>query len=531
MGAKHIKTQARKLNKYILYILIGLVLLMAIFAIPKTLMKAFAWVAPGDPHNFNNTKIKNGWQDDPITSTGAGNFPELPTMTISNVGKYNLYDTTLTQVGNGVPSVFMLKNVDEDAAHTPKSRVWNTASVWRAHSSYASQVNFGAGVRPAIESSTPGEYVTVGSGGLSGFFMVNEHLQKTIFFTTIKLSEEIITGLKNGTIEIIFTTYAENHGDGTENTTGELTGSFITLGKQTSTSGSWRDLDNFTTQYGNTLNDAYYQILGLDSNGLPDPNNVQTPLAGTGRIGNIYHNPSGLESGQGRQYFISKLGHNGKTYPNITYSTNEADTTMLRIGTYTMWGQGVDKKYYETIAGMYNMQLEVRYKGAVSVTVDNQQRQYGDPNPLMTATTATGLIGGDTVTSVTGSYNCDVTSPVGSYLGTVTGYTFTNGRQAYYDNVTIYNTGPTLTVTQRDVSITSQSLSKLYGAADPTHTYTVTSGSVVNGDTIGQITRASGETVNTYAYSLTSPNCWVVKHLLHFPHKKSIYDFVRRFPL
>jgi len=39
MGAKHIKTQARKLNKYILYILIGLVLLMAIFAIPKTSLK------------------------------------------------------------------------------------------------------------------------------------------------------------------------------------------------------------------------------------------------------------------------------------------------------------------------------------------------------------------------------------------------------------------------------------------------------------------------------------------------------------
>ncbi|NLZ65846.1 MAG: hypothetical protein GX906_05595 [Clostridiales bacterium] len=156
-------------------------------------------------------------------------------------------------------------------------------------------------------------------------------------------------------------------------------------------------------------------------------------------------------------------------------------------------------------SGMYNMQLEVRSKAPITVTFDNQQKEYGDPNPAMTAT-ATGLIGSDTVTSVTGSYSCDATSPVGSYTGSATGYTLTNGNQAYYPNVTFVNTSPTLTVNQRNISITSQSLSKLYGAADPTHTYTVTSGSVVNGDTIGQITRASGETVDTYAYSLTSPN-------------------------
>ncbi len=502
MGAKHIKTQARKLNKYILYILIGLVLLMAIFAIPKTSMEAFAWQAPGHSWNFrhivlNNTGGNNA--NDPQTSMGSGNFDGISDMTLSNIGLYNLYDTSYTQVGTGVNALHRLKAQDLEAAGEPDLKEWENGSAWLAHSSKAWVCNFGSG-QPS--SFYMGDYTD-----LSGHYFYNKNTHRTILFTTIKLSPEIISGLKNGTIEIIFSAYGENKNyfnDTHKVSTNQYTGSFITLGKYevpeidsglepvvqqgnkyVYDSTSWRDLHNFKTIYGNDQGDAYYQILDA-------PGGTQR-ATGVGGLGNLYN-------GGGRSYFVSKLGHDNKAYPTGD-GIEEYDS--IRIGMYFIDGMSLTTKIINS--GMYNMQLEIRSKAQITVTFDNQEKEYGDPNPAMTAT-VTGLIGSDTVTSVIGSYSCDATSPVGSYTGSATGYTLTNGNQAYYPNVTFVNTSPTLTVNQRNISITSQSLSKFYGAADPTHTYTVTSGSVVNGDTIGQITRASGETVNTYAYFLTSPN-------------------------
>src|SRR5690606_40758754 len=54
----------------------------------------------------------------------------------------------------------------------------------------------------------------------------------------------------------------------------------------------------------------------------------------------------------------------------------------------------------------------------------------------------------------------------------------------------------TLTITQRPITVTASSPSKVYGDADPALTYTITSGNLVGDDTLsGSLTRDPGEDV------------------------------------
>jgi len=58
----------------------------------------------------------------------------------------------------------------------------------------------------------------------------------------------------------------------------------------------------------------------------------------------------------------------------------------------------------------------------------------------------------------------------------------------------------TLTITTALLEVTGDSLSKIYGAADPVLTYTITGGALVGGDLIsGSLTRGSGEDAGSYA--------------------------------
>src|SRR5207247_10722250 len=60
--------------------------------------------------------------------------------------------------------------------------------------------------------------------------------------------------------------------------------------------------------------------------------------------------------------------------------------------------------------------------------------------------------------------------------------------------------GANLAISKRPVTVTADAKSKVYGDADPTLTYQVTSGSLVNSDTFGgSLTRAAGEAVDSYA--------------------------------
>ena len=71
-------------------------------------------------------------------------------------------------------------------------------------------------------------------------------------------------------------------------------------------------------------------------------------------------------------------------------------------------------------------------------------------------------------------------------------------------NYSVTYNGANLTVTQRPITVTASSASKVYGNADPVLGYQVTSGSLVNSDALsGSVHRAAGETVGTYAVDAT----------------------------
>ncbi|MBB5319111.1 MBG domain-containing protein [Tunturibacter empetritectus] len=119
----------------------------------------------------------------------------------------------------------------------------------------------------------------------------------------------------------------------------------------------------------------------------------------------------------------------------------------------------------------------------ITVTVINVSRQYGQSNPPFNSTTL-GVLNGNTVSG--GTINGDiltiaysspatVTSPAGTYPinATITG--------ANAGNYAVIVTPGTLTVTQAILTITVANATRIYGAANPVFTSTVSG--ALNGDT------------------------------------------------
>jgi len=128
---------------------------------------------------------------------------------------------------------------------------------------------------------------------------------------------------------------------------------------------------------------------------------------------------------------------------------------------------------------------------SVTVTADAKSKIYGDANPALTAT-ETNTVAGAAALNYSLATNAGQFSDVGSYAITVS--------LGSNPNYSVTTTDGSLTVNQRSVTVTADAKSKIYGDADPSLTYAVTSGSVVNGDSFsGSLSRATGENVGTYA--------------------------------
>jgi len=136
---------------------------------------------------------------------------------------------------------------------------------------------------------------------------------------------------------------------------------------------------------------------------------------------------------------------------------------------------------------------------SLTVTANSTNKVYGSTLGFAgTEFTASGLQNSETIGTVTliASGGTGTTDPIGSYSLTpsaATGGTF---------NVTNYNvtydTG-TLTVTALAVTATADAQTKVYGATDPTLTYTFSPALVGSDSFSGSLSRVSGETVGSYA--------------------------------
>ncbi|UJP65218.1 MBG domain-containing protein [Mongoliitalea daihaiensis] len=188
---------------------------------------------------------------------------------------------------------------------------------------------------------------------------------------------------------------------------------------------------------------------------------------------------------------------NGDTEVSTEPSISTTATASSEVGTYpiTLTG-GLDANYEITLAAG---ELEIT-KASVTITADNQNKVYGEANPVLTFT-YTGLVNGDEKVAAEPSISTTATasSGVGTYPITLTG-----GSDANYE---ITLAAGELEITKASVTITADNQSKVYGEENPTLTFTYTG--LVNGDTkvstepsiATTATASSG--VGTYPITLT----------------------------
>ena len=143
-------------------------------------------------------------------------------------------------------------------------------------------------------------------------------------------------------------------------------------------------------------------------------------------------------------------------------------------------------------------------KATLTVTADDDTRAYGASDPAFSATITDFVNGEDLNTSgVTGTASFNTNATAASGVGTYTITPSTGSLAA--DNYDFTFAPGDLTITARPITATAAAKAKVYGDADPALTYSVTSGSLVNGDTFaGSLTRVAGESIGTYAINVGS---------------------------
>jgi hypothetical protein len=139
--------------------------------------------------------------------------------------------------------------------------------------------------------------------------------------------------------------------------------------------------------------------------------------------------------------------------------------------------------------------MTINVHRALTVTVDaGQGKVYGDTDPTLTFQITSGaLVGSD-------SFSGALSRVAGENVGT---YAITQGTLTAGSDYDITFVSADFTISKRAVTLTvaaDPGQGKVYGDADPTLTYQITSGSLVGSDSLsGSLSRATGEDVGAYA--------------------------------
>ncbi|MEQ1607114.1 MAG: MBG domain-containing protein [Pyrinomonadaceae bacterium] len=224
---------------------------------------------------------------------------------------------------------------------------------------------------------------------------------------------------------------------------------------------------------------------------------------------------------------VTASSHNvtyGDAAPTITstitgFVPGETSAVLLTqptcLTTYTQ-GAGVNASPYSTTcaagaAANYsfnyiNGSINVAKKG-LTVTADNKSKAYGAANPALTATLS-GFVGADNAAnSTTGTAGLTTTataaSPVGNYPITATLGTLASSN---YSFATFTNA--TLTVTAVQLTVTANNRTRVYGAANPALTFTITG--FQNGETLGTSGVMGAPNISTSAISTSAPGAYAI---------------------
>ncbi len=196
----------------------------------------------------------------------------------------------------------------------------------------------------------------------------------------------------------------------------------------------------------------------------------------------------------------------GDTDPTFTYSitsgnlvNGDAFSGMLSraagesVGTYaiTQGNLSLSSNYALTFTSGVTFEIKAR---PITVTPNaGQHKFYGDIDPTFTYSITSGnLVNGDAFSGM-------LSRAAGESVGT---YAITQGNLSLSTNYALtFTSGVTFEIKARPVTVAPNAgQHKFYGDIDPTFTYSITSGDLVNGDTFsGMLSRAAGESVGTYA--------------------------------
>ena len=153
-----------------------------------------------------------------------------------------------------------------------------------------------------------------------------------------------------------------------------------------------------------------------------------------------------------------------------------AATTGSSVGGYAITQGTLAASSNYLVTGFQAGMLTVVPREIV-ITADNQQRAYGNANPVFTYRVGgAGLVNGDTLTGWLATV-ADARSGVG-------GYAIDQGTLAASANYTMRYEGGTLTVTPRAILVSAHDAQRIYGDADPVFGYSVGGLGLVNGDTL-----------------------------------------------
>ncbi|HKB12180.1 MAG TPA: MBG domain-containing protein, partial [Vicinamibacterales bacterium] len=194
----------------------------------------------------------------------------------------------------------------------------------------------------------------------------------------------------------------------------------------------------------------------------------------------------------------------GNLAPGVGFSTATFDTSslpaLLNAGAHTITAVycgntttfcSPDTVFYGSTSAPLNQVINPAH---LTVTADNKNRVYGDPNPPFTAT-ITGFVGGQTLptSGVTGTATCSSTATPTTNAGTYgpatpEAITCAVGSltAANYDFTPFVNGA--LTITKAHLTVTADNAARTFGAANPAFTATL------SGFKNGEILATSGVT-------------------------------------
>jgi hypothetical protein len=194
-----------------------------------------------------------------------------------------------------------------------------------------------------------------------------------------------------------------------------------------------------------------------------------------------------IYDGQPHGATASVHGVNEEDLGPVTFTYNGSTTAPTAAGTYEVVASFTGNAAYKPATAATTLIINAR---PATVTVDTKSKTYGEANPALTATVS-GTVNDDAL-----NYTLNTTatplSAVGSYPIVVT-----LGANPNYD---VTKSDGTLTVTARPITVTADAKSKTYGDTDPTLTYRLTGGSLIDPeDLTGALARVAGENVGAYA--------------------------------